>query len=90
MMKVQKKLSNNEIKSLFITVNKLNEIHSSQDSRERKIYNRICDYWKNDKDIYNIVSENLIIDKKMRNERENIYEKMNYEIKKQNGEEKAN
>ena len=75
-MKVQKKLSNNEIKSLFITVNKLNEIHSSQDSRERKIYN--------------IVSENLIIDKKMRNERENIYEKMNYEIKKQKGEEKNN
>lgn len=50
-MKVQKKLSNNEIKSLFITVNKLNKIHSSQDSRERNIYNRICDYWKNDKDI---------------------------------------
>ena len=46
--------------------------------------------WKNDKDIYNIVSENLIIDKKMRNERENIYEKMNYEIKKQKGEEKNN
>ena len=36
-MKVQKKLSNNEIKSLFITVNKLNEIHSSQDSKEKYI-----------------------------------------------------
>ena len=36
-MKVQKKLSNNEIKSLFITVNKLNEIHSSGFKRKKNI-----------------------------------------------------